>query len=157
MLYDFDLYEKLKSLLPETLQKPKMIAFLQTLFKPLETLKTNFLGFFEEARRLAHLNGQATTMQTILNDLYDPTLRRIRIADTDTYFYAFTLYPEEPQKYLSEITDVFIYDDYSDTYDTDFVVFTFYGSPNPEDTIEQIRFFVAKYTIAGKTFAIINF
>ena len=80
-MYNLNIDKLLVLLTPTFLRKPKLIAWLRMLAAPLHKL----LYDFQQARtadlyNLAH-NSQVCYLRKVLNDEFDPQLRRIKIED----------------------------------------------------------------------------
>lgn len=77
--YDIDMKRLAVLLLPTALRQPRMTALVQVLMAPLVRLGRE-LTTYREAKdyRLRH-NGQTCHLRAVLNDRFDPVLRRIRI------------------------------------------------------------------------------
>lgn len=80
-MYNLNIDKLLVLLTPTFLRKPKLIAWLRMLATPLHKL----LYDFQQARtadlyNLAH-NSQVCYLRKVLNDEFDPQLRRIKIED----------------------------------------------------------------------------
>ena len=178
--YDFDLFKLIEQYLPPILRNPKMLAWLKSLFTPIQTLKMSMLAFFSYARREARMNGQVIVLENYLNDTFDSLLRRIRIKDnSDRYFYKSNVNPymlssiesANPKPlYIPSLTDF--------NFSVDFVVKTpfattdraFYKSSVNAYTFpytlnslvasgsieSEIINTVKKYKISGKSFQIDN-
>lgn len=69
-------------LLPTFLRRPLLASLLYAVLTPLGYLHTRFMLFRQDATyRLGH-NGQVCHLRAVLNDTFDPELRRITITDT---------------------------------------------------------------------------
>lgn len=69
-------------LLPTFLRQPLMASLLYAALTPLGYLHTRFMLFRQDAAyRLGH-NGQVCHLRAVLNDTFDPELRRITVTDT---------------------------------------------------------------------------
>lgn len=81
--------------LPVALRRPLLFGFVRSLLRPVELLHGEFLTFRTESLYKVRHNSQIVYMEAVLNDAFDPELRRIRIANavfkTPVYFYE----PEE--------------------------------------------------------------
>lgn len=80
-MYNLNIDKLLVLLTPTFLRKPKLVAWLRMLATPLHKL----LYTFQQARtadlyNLAH-NSQICYLRKVLNDEFDPQLRRIKIED----------------------------------------------------------------------------
>lgn len=174
--YDFDVNKLLQQYLPVVLRKPKMLAWLYSLFAPFFTLKNFFLSFVEGARKEMMQNGQVIRLENLLNDLFDADLRRIRIADTSNAAFVLS---NASTIVISNSEAVAIADQSDFNFSVDFVVKIFGGGANnvlvlsnsgvivlsnlkplpianasSNPIVEQIENVVKRYKIAGKTFEI---
>jgi len=78
-VYDITYENIITWLLPEKLRKSIHFRWLQIMAKSIGQTHSNFLDFRDEMNyRLAH-NSQVASIEEVLNDLFDPTLRRIYI------------------------------------------------------------------------------
>lgn len=146
-------YNKLALLmLPTFLRKVKMFAWLQVLITPIKMLYADFMN-----RRNANLynlahNGQVCYLRKVLNDSFDPTLRRIYIGDGNRYTrnYIYTNGEQQP-KYLGTMY-LRQAEDYADT-GLDFRVIV------PDDfdinaVYHQMKATIDFYKLAGKRYKI---
>ncbi|WP_304581987.1 hypothetical protein [uncultured Alistipes sp.] len=79
--YDIDIKRLGLLLLPTFLRRPVMAALLYAVLTPLASLHMRLMLFRREAAyRLDH-NGQVCHLRAVLNDLFDPDLRRIVIEE----------------------------------------------------------------------------
>lgn len=72
-----------RDLTPPLLRRPRLLAFVQALLAPLRELNAELLAYTTTARRTLAYNCQTLAFEGLLNDGFDPGLRRIRIANTD--------------------------------------------------------------------------
>lgn len=80
-LYDVD-YSKLAEIsLPVKLRKPKRLARLSAYIAPVIYLHNLFMQFRASSLYVMQHNGQVCYLQAMLNDTFDPILRRIILAD----------------------------------------------------------------------------
>lgn len=83
------------NLLPISLRLPEPLAFVAVLLQPIVQAHNVLLAFRADSLYKVRHNSQKCYMQAMLNDAFDPELRRIRIANTvfktAVYFYE----PEE--------------------------------------------------------------
>lgn len=70
-----------KNLLPPFLRKSRMLDWLRALVRPIQSLNQRFMDFMNRIRYRMRFNGQVIYLQRILNDFYDPVLRRIYIGN----------------------------------------------------------------------------
>ncbi len=181
MNFDFDVFLLIERYLPLVLRNPKHLAWLNSLMKPIETLKNDFLVFVKWARREARMNGQVIVMQDYLNDLFDTELRRIRIYDNSGREFIisdvnFFVVPSDESLENKTVPPLYIPSETDFNFDVDFVVkvpfnqsnrdfiisdvnsFIFpivvNGAVSPMSVVAEIERTVKKYKIAGKTFEI---
>ncbi len=121
MWYNIDFNKIAVLLLPTSIRKPKIIAYLKVLLSPVVELHELFLQKQKlDVFRLEH-NGQVCYLRKALNDVFDNDLRRIEINGSNKFSPEFIYTPiEEKPKFLGTI---FIHSkvDYSDTA-VDFIV-----------------------------------
>lgn len=81
MTYDID-YKKLALLLlPVKLRRPRLAAFIYVMMSQVGRVSRLFRAFRTDTDyRLTH-NGQICYLRAVLNDIFDPTARRISIED----------------------------------------------------------------------------
>lgn len=72
-------------LLPTTLRKPRLVAWLTTLASPVAYLYQQFLSYRLDTLRELSYNGQTALMEKGLNDKLDNNLRRIVIRNSAIY------------------------------------------------------------------------
>jgi hypothetical protein len=77
-----NIFESNKIHLPPVLRSvASMVAFVRTIFAPLQILSTDFDGYTEGVNYDLQFNGQVIYLEHWLNDLHDATQRRIYISD----------------------------------------------------------------------------
>lgn len=81
MKYDFNIFNHNKKALPVGWSKPRILAFLKAILKPVQLLEDNFVALVSKSRREANFTGQVIYLEHLLNDKFDPTQRRIYIDD----------------------------------------------------------------------------
>lgn len=148
-------------LLPTSLRKSKLVAWLKVLVSPIDTLHYNFRQKrAKDLYNLAH-NGQVCYLRKVLNDSFDPTLRRIQITDgnrfTPQYIYTEA---EQKDKYLGAM---YLRDDsvFADT-GVDFLVLVpleVWNTYKTEISISTYRFYdiesiIDYYKLASKRYKI---
>lgn len=121
MWFNLNINRLTELLTPTFLRKEKFLAWLRVLHFPLIEIVDKFnFNRNENLYNLAH-NGQVCYLRGALNDRFDPSGRRIKIADGNRYQrqYIYTRGEQKP-KYLGKI---YLYDraDYGDT-GVDFIV-----------------------------------
>lgn len=90
--YDIDMKRLAVLLLPTALRQPRLTALAQVFVAPLSGLHRR-LTDYRDAKdyRLRH-NGQVCHLRAVLNDRFDPVLRRIRIDEEETSDVTLRLY-----------------------------------------------------------------
>lgn len=164
-IYNIDFQKLLNLLTPAFLRKPVFIDWMISIVKPLEDVYFLFKGFRKTSIYKVTHNGQVYSMQAVLNDSYDKTLRRIRVVDALIHDPLY-IYPEADTKpvYIyteAENKDKYVYDDsiYEDI-DFDFIVLIpiEYKPINPQDEnnfIIQVRSLINYYKLASKRYKIV--
>lgn len=153
MWFNIDISKLTELLTPTFLRRPKMLAWLRALHRPLEQVVDAFnTNRNANLYNLAH-NGQVCYLRAALNDRFDVSHRRIKIADGNRYKrqYIYTDGEQKP-KFLGTM---FLHDDadYSDT-GVDFIVLIPSGlSYNNYEMLAVIDF----YRLAGKRYKIVSY
>lgn len=79
MIFNWNIDDIPRQELPPHRQEPERLAYLKALLKPIKTLYNSFVSYRRVTIKKLRYNGQTIILQNYLNDLFDPTLRRIRI------------------------------------------------------------------------------
>lgn len=79
--YDLSYQRLALSLVPLTLRRPLLMAFIYLLISPVICCANLFARFRTDTDYRLHHNGQVCYLSAMLNDRFDPTQRRIRITD----------------------------------------------------------------------------
>lgn len=80
---DFPLLAQL--LLPALLRKPRLVAWVTALTRPVDDLYQQFLAYRLDTLRELSYNGQTALLEKALNDKLDPDLRRIVIRNSAVF------------------------------------------------------------------------
>lgn len=122
MWYNVDLHKLVVLLTPTFLRKSKLIAFMQSLIAPVNSIYSDWsLMRSNNLYKLAH-NGQICYLRKALNDRFDDELRRIYIGDGNKFVRKYIYTPAERKtKYLGTIY-LHQRSDYADT-GVDFIVY----------------------------------
>lgn len=151
MWYKVD-YKKLAILmLPTFLRKPILVAYLQSLLVPIDSLYYQWSVYRNDNIYKMDHNGQICYLRKALNDKFDPSLRRIWIGNGNRYErqYLYTT-PENRPKYLGTM---YLHQnlDYADT-GLDFIVYV------PQTIIDESPFalkaLIDFYKAGGKRYKI---
>lgn len=82
MWYKVDWDRLVLLLLPTFLRKPKIFGYLKALVSPVASLHYRWLQMREDNLKKLSYNSQKCYLRGVLNDRYDPELRRITISNT---------------------------------------------------------------------------
>lgn len=82
-MYSIDHIKAIRRNLPKALRLPKFIAWIYVLLAPLRSIDVQFLAFRKEIRHEYKYSGTKYGLESLLNDKYDPILRRIYIIPTE--------------------------------------------------------------------------
>lgn len=101
-MYAVDFLDIVVKLIPFHLRKTTIIAYLTAILKPFQTLNALFVQFTEDTNYRLIFTGQVIYLEHYLNDLYDPTLRRIYIEDVANiqFDYIFQDIEQRPPVYV---------------------------------------------------------
>jgi hypothetical protein len=151
-------YDRLLSwLLPPFLRKAVMLSWLTVLITPIKSLYVSFVAYADFANYKLRGTGQVCSMQRVLNDRFDSTLRRIRIKDGDRFTrqFIFTSAEDNPV-YLGT---VYIHD--KDDYIDSGVDFTVVLPPDVftglnANTLSEMKANINFYKLDGKRYKIIS-
>jgi hypothetical protein len=159
--YTFTLKKIVKRLTPPFLRNTFSLAWLESLNKPFETVYNEFTNYRNQKRIELAYNSQTIMFEKLLNDKYDPVLRRIKLSNSiETSLYTYLSEEGQEPIYLFNIVEdeTPVYLNYegensTDLTDTDFRVFyplTMSGSTS------QIKSSIETYRLAGKTYQMIT-
>lgn len=85
MNLNVNFFNLIQLLIPEKIRKPKHLAWLDSLLRPLQTLNAEFVAWAGVQRDVLAYNGQVLYLERILNNEFDPDDRSIYIDDPDVY------------------------------------------------------------------------
>lgn len=121
MWYNIDFKKLILLMLPISLRKVGLIAWLEAMIEPIRQIQYDFVQKRQETLYNLQHNGQVCLLRKVLNDKFDRVYRQIRVLDGNQYQrkYIYTDAELKP-KYLRTI---FIREDadYEDT-GVDFIV-----------------------------------
>lgn len=154
MWYNINFNKWATLLLPTYLRKPKMLAFLKVLVKPVSDLHEEFLiQRKRDAVYLSH-NSQVCYLRKVLNDEFDATNRTIEIVDGNKFnrSYIYTRIDDKTPFYLGKMS-LNSRDDYSDT-GVDYMVKV------PSNTLAtkeiDMKAFINRFNAATKRYKLIE-
>lgn len=79
MIYLWNITAWVGQMIPRFLNKGNLYLFVKDLLVPLETVYQEFLEYRIAIDKTLQYNGQTIILENLLNDIFDSTLRRIRI------------------------------------------------------------------------------
>lgn len=79
--YIWDITRFVTYMLPSFLRKSRQVAWLKALLKPIDTLNADLVQFNADTRYALNFTGQVISLERLLNDKFDNSLRRIFIGD----------------------------------------------------------------------------
>ena len=107
MIFNWNIDRWLGNEMPPELRDPAQqnYNFLQAMILPVKYLYTNFTTYRIATEKKMRYNGQIIVLENLLNDLFDPTQRRIIIinaADVLSRNFLFLTPENNPQYYYTE-------------------------------------------------------
>lgn len=109
--------------LPKSLQNNLLVTLVNSFILPLKTNYKAFLNFKREAEYKVKHNGQTVYLQKMLNDQFDPYLRRIKVENITPKQPFWVFYQEESKAFfvynIEDSISLFIYNaqDYYNEFD----------------------------------------
>ena len=156
--YNWNIENLIYFFMPNIKKFPKRFAWIKALLWPLNELHGFFLQYVIDKRYELDFTGQVISLERLLNDKYDDTLRRIFISSavaTEAYFF------DEDDDFD---TDIFLFDEDDSPEDTDIFLFDGFDSGVSNFTINipsdvvfteaELRALINKYKLAGKYYTI---
>lgn len=155
-------YHLVHSLLPFHKRQVVRLAFLRLVMAKYDQAMSTLAEYRKEVRRTLNINAQTMVLQNHLNNLFDPTFRRIfikhsneqslvvgLIADGLENFFAIRIESEAPEGYV----EIFItlYGESKIALAVDYIILAPIES-NTNAMLAELN----KYRLAGKTFTIQN-
>lgn len=154
-----DFHKILRLILPLSKRKVKIDSWLYIILQPITYLNNLFYQFKEVTNYKLKFNGQVIYLEHYLNDLYDPSQRRIYIEDTSNtdpnyIFNRVELLPALILYNQSENTPVYFLNNNEYTEQIDFIVKIPSGININSDLL---RLEIDYYKQAGKKYKIETF
>ena len=152
-----DLYYLIEITLPPFMRGINMLAFIFASIKPLNDIQILFYQFFEAKKYELTFNGQVIYLEHILNDQFDPVLRRIYIDSVESLpnIYLFNSIEENEETYLFNNSagelGLYLYNNLEYQSDNDFTVYVPIGLVYNEILM---RYYLDKYKLASKQYNI---
>jgi hypothetical protein len=152
-----DFYYLIKITLPPFLRGINTISLLNAIIKPLSDIQNNFYQFYEDKKYELTFNGQVIYLEHILNDKFDPILRRIYIGDAEQTpnVYVFNDSEDNEAIYLFNNSDtsedIYLFNASEETPGLDFIVFIPIGFTYNDNLM---KYYINKFKTAGKRYQI---
>lgn len=153
-MYSFQLSDIISRNLPHALRKPRVLAWLKNLTYPLTIIDSDFSQFRDEIDEKYDWNGLKHSLEWLLNDRYDPVLRRIYIVVHETPAVAYWIDDYELGDTLwiddHEMASLYWMDeeDYNAIVPIDYE-FTIRVWPGIEIDVQEVLDLVNRYRFAG--------
>lgn len=155
-IYNINWYRLVKMLVLPAVNKPTLLAFINSALAPIRTNYDAFLSFKQDAEYRVQHNGQVCYLQKMLNDKFDNSLRRIRVQNVKPKERLYFYYEEDnsPVFFYNEVDyPVFFYNtqDYYNAFDFEVLV--------PEALASQINLMeieINYYKIYSKNYQILQ-
>ncbi|MGL4907928.1 MAG: hypothetical protein ACRC3G_01175 [Bacteroidales bacterium] len=95
-IYDIDLYKLLRMLLPSTLRgSSTVVAMLEAMFTPMQRIYSKFTQYGDSIEKQLSYSSQTCRLRAMLNDVFDPTERRIVVENREVKSYPYIHRVEE--------------------------------------------------------------
>lgn len=162
-MISIDLFYLAYITLPPILRIEPWLSFLTVFMSQLNTVQMGFNDYFESVKYELQFNGQVIYLEHLLNDRFDPELRRIYINSEEQLQKVFIhnileSIPLEEENYIynqtdiEDATDTHLYNEVEYSLDNDFTIFL------PEGLIYnelELRSVVDSYKLAAKRYNLI--
>ena len=151
MIFRVDFDRLVQLLLPTFLRKGLVTAFLTAFIQPLKGIYAAFTAYRRNNLYMLEITPQTCYLEKCLNDMFDPTLRRITIHDsvraTQAYVY---LDSESKPLFLNPSQPVYQDGEIAKTQTSDFVV----SLPATVTDITRVKAVLDKYKLPTKQYEI---
>ena len=159
MNYVLDILNEWVKLVPVKLRGPRLIVWVQSLLRPLQTVANQFAGKVAEVQYRLTFTGQVIYLEHRLNDEFDPSARSIYIDDPTQAgiipVFIYNIAEQQPATYLYNVAEAqpstFIYDVPEYSSNTDFIVFI-PASLNTDLTKARMKKVINSYKQAGRRY-----
>ena len=149
MWYSVDWNRLVVLLLPTSLRKAKLVAFVQALIAPIIQVHYSWLlKRNEDLYKMQH-TGQVCRLRKVLNDQLDASLRRIYINDGNAFPRKYIYTRAENKPVFIGKTFIYQNDEYTNT-GVDFTVFVPSEIINTE--VFKLKALIEFYKLAGKRY-----
>lgn len=153
-----------KDLIPVKIRGQVLVESIKAMLQPLQIVNNQFAALGKKIRYDLSFTGQVIYLEHLLNDVFDSTLRRIYITDSNTVqigdFFVFYQNENQPSDYVyyeGEGVDTPYLQFESETVsNVDFIVFVPIALFNIQ-TEATLKALINKYKIAGKRYKIETF
>ena len=159
-MFRVDFTDLANKLLPPQRRKPVFKDYLKAAFKPLQQLNDILFNYRRDTRYKLAITGQVIYLEHYLNDLYDPVLRRIYIADTASieYDYLYNVVETGGPMYLynaAEAEPPIYLENYSEIASADSFIVMVPVAVTYDETVMRSQ--IDQYKAAGRQYSIDTF
>lgn len=161
MAFNIDMKKLGKRVLPHFLRKPNVILFLNSCLDVLQGLNDEMVVFAEAIDTKVRQTSQVIYLEKLLNDRFDPTLKRIFIQNTSevNFLYIRNNVEGQPQTVFlsnnSEGAGPVYYENNSEIAALDDYIINVPASASIDE--DELRSQVNVYNLAGKKYDVITF
>lgn len=161
MAFDIDMKKLGKRILPHFLRKANGLLFLNSCLDVLQGLNDEMVAFAEAIDTKVRQTSQVIYLEKLLNDRFDPVLRRIFILNTSevNFLYIGNNAEEQPQDVFlannSEGADPVFYGNNIEVEALDDYIINVPTAVTFDE--DELRSQVDVYNLAGKQYAVITF
>lgn len=152
-----DIYIVVQQLIPPVVVSDAVIDFINCITKPLRTIQSKLYVKSHELKYSLSFNGQVIYLEHILNDLFDPVLRRIFITNQPLSSYQYIYNYEEghdPIFIFNESEDLPFFINNRVEFQTGFIVHVPTGLVGE---YESFKYYLNMYKLKSKEYQIIEY
>lgn len=126
-IYNVNWFRLVREFLPPLLRRPFIVVFVNSCIAPIVSTYNSFLGFKKDADYKVMHNSQICYLQKMLNDNFDPFLRRIKVRNIIPMQPLWMYYPEDEKPlFMYEEVDFPVYfynsEDYYNEFDFEVLI-----------------------------------
>ena len=151
MIFKVDFDRLVQLLLPTFLRKGLATAFLTAFIQPLKIIYTAFTAYRQNTLYMLEITPQVCYLEKCLNNMFDPSLRRITIHDPERATQAYVYLDSENKPLLLNPSQPVYQDgEIAKTQTSDFVV----SLPATVTDITRVKAVLDKYKLPTKQYEI---
>jgi len=149
-VYDINMDRLAAMLLPAFLRKPLMTAFAKAMAHPSAVLHGRFMQWRAGMDTRLGISGQTCRLRALLNDTFDPVLRRITVEDAPAEEAGIFLWREELDRPVMLGTQLIMDPRFAGTDGVDFIVRVPAAVGLDEAGTRRMDALARQYRLAGK-------